>query len=270
MSESEGSMKTSRRIWLFAAVFGTAAFAGTGATYAQRTVVAAAPRAAVVRARPVSARPAATAHTVNKSSTAASTRQHSGISSNSLFSGSFAPFNPIGSMGFGPSFGFAGGSLANRDLAIEAAIDPATQWRLFEAQKFARNFGFAGTGYYLLDGGYYEGPSDNGEPNAAADQSQEQQAGANPEEQEVSRYTEGSVQSEAQESSTHSPEDVGQFVLVLRNGTRIQTVAFSRANDRIIYITSDGLRRTLPLADIDIPSTVQINDERGTPLQFPL
>ena len=262
-------MKTSRRIWLFAAVFGTSAFAGTGATYAQRTVVAAAPRAAIVRARPVSARPAATAHAVNKSSTAASTRQHSHASSNSLLSGSFAPFNPIGSMGFGPSFGF-GLALGNQDLAIEAAIDPATQWRLFEAQKFARNFGFAGTGYYLLDGGYYEGPSDNGEPNAAADQSQEQQAGANAEEQQASQYAEGSVQSEAQESSTHSPEDVGQLILVLRNGTRIQTVAFSRANDRIIYITSDGLRRTLALADIDVPSTVQINDERGTPLHFPL
>jgi len=263
-------MKTNSRVWLCAAIWGTSAFLGAGSAHAQRTAVAVAPRPAAVHARPVSARTKATAHAAAKSPAAASTRQHSGISSNSLFSGSFAPFNPIGSMGFGPSFGFAGGSLANRDLAIEAAIDPATEWRLFEAQKFARNFGFAGTGYYLLHGGYYEALSDNGEPNEAVEQSQGQQAGANAPEQQAGEDAEGSAQSETQGSSKQSPEDVGQFVLALRNGTQIQTVAFSRANDRIIYITSDGLRRTLPLADIDIPSTVQINDERGTPLQFPL
>jgi len=82
--------------------------------------------------------------------------------------------------------------------------------------------------------------------------------------------TVASASPDAQEASTPPPEDVGQFVLVLRNGMQIQAVAFTRKGDRIVYITADGFRRTLALADVDTQSTVRINEERGTPLQLPL
>ena len=64
--------------------------------------------------------------------------------------------------------------------------------------------------------------------------------------------------------------DVGQFTLVLRNGSQIQAVAFTRSNDRIIYITAEGNRRAIPISDLDSDATVRINEERGTPLSFPL
>ena len=62
--------------------------------------------------------------------------------------------------------------------------------------------------------------------------------------------------------------DVGQFVLVLRDGTQIQAVAFTRQNDRIVYITTDGRRRSVAIGDLDTAATRGLNDERGTPLQL--
>jgi hypothetical protein len=47
-------------------------------------------------------------------------------------------------------------------------------------------------------------------------------------------------------------------------------VAFSHVNDQIIYITTDGSRRSFPATDLNSDATVQINVERGTPLQLPL
>jgi len=75
----------------------------------------------------------------------------------------------------------------------------------------------------------------------------------------------------APQTSTSVPvEDVGQFVLVLRNGSQLQTVAFTRSNDHIVYVTTDGFRRTLALSDLDTGATIRINEERGTPLEIPL
>ncbi|MGH9732836.1 MAG: hypothetical protein ACRD4A_14160, partial [Candidatus Acidiferrales bacterium] len=62
--------------------------------------------------------------------------------------------------------------------------------------------------------------------------------------------------------------DVGQFVLVLHDGTQIQAVAFTRQSDRIVYITTDGRRRSIAIGDLDTGATRRLNDERGTPLQL--
>lgn len=170
--------------------------------------------------------------------------------------------------GLTPGLGFnnfGNFSAANQDLWIKAAIDPATQWRLFERQRFHGDAGF-GAGFYLLDGGYYEPYA----PPADAETQQqvppeEQQGGAT--ESESAETT----PAEQPASETAAPvEDVGQFVLVLRNGTQIQTVAFTRRNDRIVYVTVDGLRRTLAVTDLDTGATNRINEERGTPLQSQL
>ena len=64
--------------------------------------------------------------------------------------------------------------------------------------------------------------------------------------------------------------DVGQFTLVLQNGLQLQAVGFMRVKDRIVYITADGSRRTIAVADLNSDATVRVNEERGTPLQLPL
>lgn len=62
--------------------------------------------------------------------------------------------------------------------------------------------------------------------------------------------------------------DVGQFVLVLHDGTQIQAVAFTRQSERIVYITADGRRKSIAIGDLDTAATRRLNDERGTPLQL--
>ncbi|MFZ0213946.1 MAG: hypothetical protein WBE20_15895 [Candidatus Acidiferrales bacterium] len=63
--------------------------------------------------------------------------------------------------------------------------------------------------------------------------------------------------------------DIGEFILVLRNGTRIEAVAFTRQSDRIVYVTKDGLRKSFLVSDFDSAATQQLNQQRGTPLQLP-
>jgi hypothetical protein len=248
-----------RRFWLSAALLALCFSYSDTVAQAQRAALGsagvAAPRASVGRARTLRGRvPAASRPAARRS--AAITESDSGISA-SGFSGIAA----TGAFGLlTPSLGFNFGA-ANQDLWIKAAIDPATQWRLFDRQRFSRNEGF-GAGFYLLDGSaYYEPPAEPSETDQTAAQ-----------EQSAPTETESAEAQPAEEqpaSEAAAPvEDVGQFVLVLRNGTQLQAVAFTRANDHIVYVTSDGFRRTLALSDLDTDATIRINQERGTPLQI--
>jgi hypothetical protein len=63
--------------------------------------------------------------------------------------------------------------------------------------------------------------------------------------------------------------DVGSFTLVTRGGYRLDAVAFTRSNDRLIYITPDGGRRTIAMRDLDVDSTQRLNQELGTPIEIP-
>lgn len=63
--------------------------------------------------------------------------------------------------------------------------------------------------------------------------------------------------------------DVGSFTLVTRGGYRLDAVAFTRSNDRLVYITPDGGRRTIAMRDLDVDSTQRLNQELGTPIELP-
>jgi hypothetical protein len=173
-----------------------------------------------------------------------------------------------------PGFDYTYLSAIDSDLAIKALIDPATQLRLAAAERFGRGtrgfgFGSYGTGFYVLDGGEYVEPDEEpAAPEQPATQPQPQiivlqQAPA------VQQTDEQSAPEQEIEAPPPLP-DVGQFTLVLRNGSHIQAVAFTLSNDKIVYITADGSRRTIALADLDSAATVRVNEERGTPLQLPL
>jgi hypothetical protein len=242
---------TTHRMWISAVVL--ALFVGGNIVQAQRVVSA--PRISPVRVRSTPQR-LTTARVSGRSSAAVSTYSWSTASPSSLFAGS-----SFGLFGAFPGLGFNFGA-TNQDWAIKAAIDPATQWRLFETQRYSRNLGFGASGFYLLDGGAYYATS---EPTEAEPAPQEQGAAAGTEVAEAARIEEQSAP-----AASAPLEDVGQFVLALRNGSRIEAVAFTRANDRIIYVTADGFRRTLALADLDPDATIRINEERGTPLEISL
>ncbi len=252
-------MRTNRLLGLAAAFLFAASLLATSLAQAQRvaspTVARPATRSAPVRA--TSARPAGRA--------ASATR---GVSTNTF------PFltggqttlqellNPVPGLGFD----FEHLAAINQDLGIKAVIDPETEWRLRVAERLLRGNRFPfGTGAFLFDGGgYYPVPVESEE---APQQSQPPQVivvqAATPA-QSTAQQT-----APADESAVPLP-DIGQFILVTQNGTQIQAVAFTRMNDRIVFITADGTRHTIAAADLDSSATMRINEERGTPLTLPL
>jgi len=170
-----------------------------------------------------------------------------------------------------PGFGFDFEHLnaIDRDLAIKALIDPITEQRLALAERIGGRSGFGTSGFFLLDGGgAYVMPSGPDATDQAPSQSQ-QQPQVIVVQMPATRQAdqESSTAIEAPESAP--PRDVGEFTLILRNGSQIQAVAFTRMNDKIVYITPSGGRHTLAVADLDTDSTERTNQEDGTPLQFP-
>ena len=66
------------------------------------------------------------------------------------------------------------------------------------------------------------------------------------------------------------PKQQSEYVFVRRDGTLIFAVAYSWINDRLQYVSEEGLRRTVPLNTIDMDATQQFNDQRGVPIRLPV
>jgi hypothetical protein len=160
-------------------------------------------------------------------------------------------------------------SISPAGFTTRASIDPATEWKLASAHRGWRGRGrFGGPGFYLLDGlGSYAVPDDS----ASADTAPADQPAQEPQVIVVQAAppSEQTPEQPAADDSGPLP-DVGQFTLVLQNGLQLQAVGFTRVKDRIVYITADGSRRTIAVADLNSDATVRVNEERGTPLQLPL
>jgi hypothetical protein len=63
--------------------------------------------------------------------------------------------------------------------------------------------------------------------------------------------------------------DVGEFVLVRRDGSVVFATAFTTSGDMLTYITPEGARRSLRLSELDVDTTIRMNEERGTTLHLP-
>ena len=75
-----------------------------------------------------------------------------------------------------------------------------------------------------------------------------------------------------EESAAPAPplRDVGDFVLVRRDGRLLLAVAFSTEGKQVNYVTREGIRRSVPLAELDLEATQRQNEERGTTLRLPV
>jgi hypothetical protein len=62
--------------------------------------------------------------------------------------------------------------------------------------------------------------------------------------------------------------DVGDFILVRRDGRILFASVFSVVGAQLQYVTPEGIRRTLAMADLDAGATQQMNEARGTEVQF--
>jgi hypothetical protein len=250
---------------LAAATLFAFSFLGAAAAQGQRVAHVSSARPSA-HAQPIGAHVVAIHGTGNRNTPVAHSGLRYNAASNTFESGDGSILSPQDLLNSfpGSGSGYPGFAPSNPNLGIEALIDPATQWRLAIAERVLRATPrLFGSEYYLLDGGgAYAVPVGSTDSEQPAQQPQVIVVQAAP-------STQHTAQDTAQADAPPLP-DVGQFTLVLQNGTQIQAVAFSRMNDRIIYITADGSRRTLALSDLNTDATVQINQERGTPLQFSL
>jgi hypothetical protein len=62
--------------------------------------------------------------------------------------------------------------------------------------------------------------------------------------------------------------DVGDFILVRRDGRVLFASVFSVVGEQLQYVTPEGIRRSLSMSDLDVDATQQMNEARGTTLQF--
>jgi hypothetical protein len=264
-------MRGKGEVVLAAAILFVVSIIGALPTEAQRTAPVAGPRS-FVHSRPAAMHPVPLRATAANRTAPAVARHgvHFNVASNAFEANDGSPvslqelLNPFPD----PGFSFQHLSAVNQDLGIKAVIDPVTEWKLAIAERVLRDRSrFGGAGFYLLDGGgAYAVPAESApDDSAAADQPAQQP-------QVIVVQAPPSQQSADQpgpEDSAPLP-DVGQFTLVLQNGTQLQAVAFTRMNGQIVYITADGSRRTIAITDLNSDATVRVNEERGTPLQFPL
>jgi hypothetical protein len=231
------------------------------------------------------------AHAVNRASSGRSVKSASSIGANAPagFAGSDGLtvqqiLNPFPTDGFD----FAHLAAIHKDDDIKALIDPATQVKLALAERRMRRKPKTANGFIFLDGGgayvlpVEPGADLNADADAQAAQQQGQDQGQSPgqngqvasqeraprESQQVEQL-EANNERIALEQSESLPDE-GEFTLILRSGQEIEAVAFTRVDDRIVYITVGGGRRTVALRELDVDATVRLNQERGTPLQIPL
>jgi hypothetical protein len=62
--------------------------------------------------------------------------------------------------------------------------------------------------------------------------------------------------------------DVGDFILVRRDGRVLFASIFSVVGSQLQYVTPEGIRHTLAISDLDADATQQMNEARGTTVQI--
>jgi hypothetical protein len=79
----------------------------------------------------------------------------------------------------------------------------------------------------------------------------------------------GNLSTSASSSQPAEPiPDVGNFILVRRDGRILFASAFSVVGTQLQYVTPEGIRRTVAISEIDPDATQRMNEERGTTVQI--
>jgi hypothetical protein len=166
-----------------------------------------------------------------------------------------------------PGFGFdyTHHAAVNRNLAVRAIIDPATQHQLALARDLRRDLG-RGSGGFPTALPFINNTNVNQifitlpPPVVIVQQ---------PTVIEVPVERAENLQQNLEPPRPPAPvSELGELVFIRRDGTLVLAVGFSVVNGRIVYVTRDGIRRSFPLADLDLESTQVMNEERGTSLRL--
>jgi hypothetical protein len=120
-------------------------------------------------------------------------------------------------------------------------------------------------GYPYYGYGYAADDSQVQAPDQAQDEADDQQSVGRQEPQYIFVQQVPDPRGQGQQAAN----DQAEFTLVTRAGDRLDAVAFTSSNGRLIYITPDGGRRSISFDDLDIDSTQRLNQELGTPVDLP-
>jgi hypothetical protein len=79
----------------------------------------------------------------------------------------------------------------------------------------------------------------------------------------------GNLSAPVTESQAAVPiPDVGDFILVRRDGRILFASVFSVVGTQLQYVTPEGIRHTVAISDLDADATQQMNEARGTTVQI--
>ncbi|MGB7726496.1 MAG: hypothetical protein WBL50_00590 [Candidatus Acidiferrum sp.] len=111
---------------------------------------------------------------------------------------------------------------------------------------------------------------------AATDQEQPQEEASNqpPPDSNPQSYDQdpsvgGPALSRYRSSSNDFTKSLSEFVFVERDGTKIYAVAYSFLNDKLQYVTKEGVRRTVALDSLDLDATQKQNEDLGNTINLP-
>jgi hypothetical protein len=121
----------------------------------------------------------------------------------------------------------------------------------------------------FIDGGFYMPVPMYADQGAPAPQPDDTEAANQPPpaEQPSARDSDSNFRSRMR--SEPLPPEQPEYVFVRQDGSLIFAVAYSLINDRLQYVTVEGLRRTVPLNTLDLGATQQFNEQRGVSIRLP-
>jgi hypothetical protein len=153
------------------------------------------------------------------------------------------------------------------DYRHSAAVGSATRIRRPNENRAGQSFltpifGYGLPYYYAVDMPlpYDNAVSDEAAPGAPL--------GAAVPDASQDQYSEAETPAPPMES-TVPPTELGQLILVRRDGQVVMAVAFTTSDGRLTYITQDGLRRSFPVVELDSEATRQMNSVNGTSVALP-
>ena len=126
-----------------------------------------------------------------------------------------------------------------------------------------------GTGFYFpfFEGGYYMPGYAAGDDTTAAGEAQPQDTGDVDARDYYGRRVRETPAVASQEPAPVNDSD--QYIFVRRDGSVFFAVAYAWENGTLRYVTSDGHRRTIDSASLDLEATQQFNEQRGFSFRLP-
>jgi len=166
----------------------------------------------------------------------------------------------------GLGFDFPHQAAVNGNLAVRALIDPVTQAQIALALRL-RGFNNGFVTPFFWGGGWGGGyPIVMETPGLVA---QQPEAVSQP--PIVVVVPPAAQPAPAPQPAVEQPPlpDPGEFVLVQRDGRLLFAVAFTAQPGHVVYVTKEGLRRSISLDQLDVDTTLRMNEERGSSIQIP-